>query len=478
MLNLLFLALAAGAFALAQTAVVPGLGELTVKLNASPADIGWVLTAYLISAAILTPVFGRLGDMFGNKRMLVIAVGLFGAGSIVAALAPNVWVLVAARVIQGAGGGIFPLCFGIIGHTFPAEKRSTALGLISALAGIGAGGGLVMGGLLIDHTSWHWIFWAGALMSGVALAGVWRIPEAHIPTPGRIDVLGVVLLAVGLTMPLFALSKGATWGWGDPLTIGLIVGGFVVLAGFGAYELRVAEPLIDVRTLGRSAVLITNIAALLFGAGMFAVFSLIPQLAQTAEKYGHGFGLDATGSGLLLLPGSLAMLIAAVIAGRVVTRIHPAIPLVAGGLVAALGLGLLAIDHGSQWTVMAFSVIVFIGIGLGMSTMPNLIMGAVPTDKISESTGVNALVRSVGSSIGSQVAATVLASSLIAGTKVSTDSAYDQVFWMGAVATLFAGVVAIGLLLRSKRAPVTEEPVDDLADDRDGEPAAPVAMAK
>ncbi|MFE3542768.1 MFS transporter [Nocardia sp. NPDC059177] len=440
--NLLFLALAAAAFALAQTAIVPGVMILGHELGASTADVGWVLTAYLISAAILTPVFGRLGDMYGKKKLLVVALALFALGSVIGALAPSIWVLVAARVIQGAGGGIFPLCYGIIGDTFPAEKRAGALGLISALAGIGAGGGLLIGGLLIDHLSWQWVFWSGAIMSVIALVGVLRVPERSIPTPGRIDVVGIALLSVGLTMPLLALSRGATWGWTDARTLGLIIGGLVVLVGFVFFENRTTEPLIDMQVLRRPIVLITNIAMLLFGAGMFAVFSLIPQLAQAPDTGEYGFGMDATGSGLLMVPGSIAMLAAAVVAGRLVARVRAAVPLVIGAFIAAAGFAALALAHGSQGAVVAFTVVTFVGIGLGMAAMPNLIMSAVPAEKTAESTGVNALIRSVGSSIGSQVAATVLAGSIVAGSALPTDSAFSTAFWMAAGAIALAGVVA------------------------------------
>ncbi|WP_181700633.1 MFS transporter [Nocardia sp. GTS18] len=441
--NLVFLALAAAAFALAQTAIVPGIMILGHELHASTADVGWVLTGYLISAAILTPVFGRLGDMYGKKKLLVIALGLFALGSVAAALAPSIWVLVAARVVQGAGGGIFPLCYGIIGDTFPAEKRGGALGLISALAGIGAGGGLLIGGLLIDHLSWQWVFWSGAIMSAIALVGVLRVPERSIPTPTRIDFAGIALLSIGLTMPLLALSRGSTWGWTDARTLGLVLGGLVVLIGFVAFETRVGEPLIDMHVLRRPTVLITNIAMLLFGAGMFAVFSLIPQLAQTPDTGEYGFGMDATGSGLLMIPGSIAMLAAAVVAGRLVGRVRAAVPLVLGALTAAAGFAALALAHGSQGAVIGFTVVTFVGIGLGMAAMPNLIMSAVPAEKTAESTGVNALIRSVGSSIGSQVAATVLAGSVVAGTALPADSGFTTAFWLAAGAIALAAVVAV-----------------------------------
>lgn len=440
--SVVVLALASAAYSLAQTAVLPGLGTLSHALNASTADISWVLSGYLLSAAILTPVFGRLGDMLGKRRMLVAALAIFAAGSVVAALATDVWVLVAARVIQGAGGGIIPLCLGIISDSLPSRKRPAALGLVSAIAGIGAGGGLLMGGLLMDHASWQWIFWSGAITAGLAALGSLWLPESGIRTPGRIDVGGILLLGIGLTAPLFALTRTSTWGWGDARTLGLIAAGLVVLTVFVLYERRVAEPLVDMSVLGRPTVLVTNLTTLLFGFGMFGAFVLIPQLAQIPEASGYGFGLDATGAGLLLLPACLTMLVAAGLAGRIGVRVGSKVPLTAGALVAAAGLAVLAAEHGSQGAVIVWSMVLFAGIGLGMAGMPNLIVDAIPPDRTGEGTAVNALVRSVGSSLGSQVVATLLAGSVTAAHPLPTDGAYGEAFWLGAGAIMVAAVAA------------------------------------
>jgi EmrB/QacA subfamily drug resistance transporter len=443
--GLLVLALAAVAFSLAQTALLPGIGRLGRDLNASTADVSWVMSGYLVSAAILTPVFGRLGDMLGKKPMLIVVLALFGLGSVMAALASGIWVVVAARALQGAAGGVFPLCMGIINDTFPAERRPGALGLISATAGIGAGGGLLMGGLLIDRASWHWIFWAGTIISAVAALGALRLPGGGPRTPGRIDVPGVLLLAAGLTAPLLALTRASAWGWGDVRILGLFAAGLALLTVFVFVERRMAEPLVDMRVLGRPAVLVTNATTLLFGFGLFGAFTLIPQLAQAPKATGYGFGLDATSAGVLLLPGSLAMLLAGGVSGRLTRRFGAKVPLTAGALIAAAGLAGLALEHGSWGAVTALAMLVFTGVGLGVAAIPNLIIDAVPQHKTGEGTGVNTLVRSVGSSLGSQVVATLLAGSVTAAHTVPTGGAYTQAFWIGAAAITVAAVAAAAI---------------------------------
>jgi len=454
------MALAATAYALAQTAVVPAMTGMAKALHTSSANVTWVLTGYLVAAAILTPVMGRLGDMFGKRRMLLIALLLFGGGAVVAAVVGNVWLVVAARVLQGAGGGIFPLCYGIISDDFPPHRRPGALGLISAIVGIGAGAGLLLGGLLIDHTSYHWIFWSGAIMAALAALGVRTLPAGDNHVAGKVDYIGAALLAVGVTAPLIALTKTAAWGWTDARVLGLIAAGLVVLALFGLFEQRVREPLVDMAVLGRPVVIATNVATLLAGFAMFGAFVLIPQIAETPKSSGYGFGMDATKAGLLLLPACLLMLLAGGVSGRLSMKFGGKVPLALGVLIAAVGLALLAVQHGSVTTIVIYSVVVFAGIGLALAAMPNLIVDAVPPSMTGQATGVNALIRSLGSSIGSQVAATLLAGSVAAKTLLPTDRAFTEAFTIGAVASVVAGAAA---LLIPRAGAGQAEPVRDAA---------------
>ncbi|WP_018501008.1 MFS transporter [Parafrankia discariae] len=452
------LALASAAFSLAQTAIVPGLGALAEALHTTSENISWVLSAYLVSAAILTPIVGRLGDMFGKRRMLVVALAAFAVGNALAVLAPNVWLLILARVVQGAGGGIFPLCFGLINDTFSAERRPGALGLVSAISGIGAGGGLIMGGLLVDHASWEWVFWAGAIMSGGAALGALRLRDSAGRTPGRIDLPGAVLLALGLTAPLIAITRTPSWGWGSPRTLGMIAAGLAVLVFFGWYERRVTEPLVDMRLLGRPEVMATNFATALVGFGTFGAFVLIPRLSQTPESSGYGFGLDATGAGLLLLPACGAMLVTAGVSGRLTLRVDSRDSLIAGFLISATGLTALAFEHGGEGVVIALSVLLFGGIGMIMAAVPNIIVRAVPPAMTGQATGVNTLLRSVGSAVGSQVAATLLAASVTTAHPLPTDGAFTLAFLLGGGGAMAAAVAAVFIPRRPRGGAPTAPP--------------------
>jgi EmrB/QacA subfamily drug resistance transporter len=456
--TLLILGVAALAYALAQTTLIPALPELARALHTDESGVSWTLTGYLVAAAVCTPLVGRLGDMYGKRRLLVITLVAFAAGSVVAALSANLWIVVAGRVVQGAGGGIFPLCFAIIRDEFPRDRVARGVGLMSAIAGIGGGLGLVLGGLLVDHLSYHWIFWLGAAMGvAAAISTELLVPESPIRTPARLDVRGALVLAVGLVLPLIAISRAHQVGWGSFQTLLLISAGLLVLGFWVALERRTREPLADIDALARPPVLLTNVATLLVGFGMFGSFVLIPTLAETPTSTGYGLGLDATRAGLLLVPGALAMLVFGPLSGIVGSRLGNKVPLSVGGFLTALGLALLAVAHGSQAEIILFSLVMSSGIGLAFAAMPNLIIEAVPAHQTGEATGFNALVRSVGSSLGSQVSATILASSAVAG--IATDAGFTHAFAVSAVVAVCAGVVAIFIPRAAEHAhaPVLDE---------------------
>lgn len=439
---LLILAVAALAFALGQTTVVPALPELMRGLHTDESGVTWTLTGYLVAAAVFTPLVGRLGDIYGKRRLLVFALGAFAVGSVISAVTSNLWVVVAGRVVMGVGGGIFPLCFAIIRDEFPRDQVGRGVGLMSAIAGIGGGLGLVLGGLLVDYTSYHWIFWLGAIMGVAAMISTELfVPESPIRTPARLDVRGAVVLAIGLTLPLIAISQASDRGWGSPRTLGLIGAGLVVLVVWVPLQRRTPQPLADISALMKPTVLMTNIATLLVGFGMFGSFILIPTLAEAPTTTGYGFGVGATHAGLLLLPGSLAMLVSGPLSGIIGSRVGNKVPLTVGGFVTGLGLLLLAAAHGNQAEIIAFSILMSGGIGLAYAAMPNLILDAVPAHQTGEATGFNALVRSVGSSLGSQVSATLLAASAVG--EVATDAGFTRAFAVSAAVAACAGVVAL-----------------------------------
>jgi MFS family permease len=323
---------------------------------------------------------------------------------------------------------------------------SKSIGLMSAVAGIGGGLGLILGGVIVDNFSYHLIFWLGGVMAVVAgVAAQLLIPESPRRSPGSVDVRGAAVLAVGLTLPLVAISRANEWGWGSGRFLGMVAVGLAVLAAWVALERRTEHPLADIRSLASPPVLMTNIATLLVGFGMFGSFVLTPQLAQAATSTGYGFGLDATGAGLLMLPGALVMLVVGPVSGALGARVGNKVPLTLGALITSGGLLLLSHDHSTQAAVLVLNLVMSCGIAFAFAAMPNLIMEAVPIAQTGEATGFNALVRSVGSSLGTQLTATVLAGSIAAGSTLPTDHGYTDAYLVGAGGAIVAAMAAAAI---------------------------------
>jgi EmrB/QacA subfamily drug resistance transporter len=442
--TLAILAIGALAFALAQTTVIPALTAKQHAFGASTSGITWMISAYFLAASVATPVLGRLGDMFGKERFLAVSLGAFAAGSVLCALSDGLTLMIVGRVLQGVGGGVFPLSFGIVRDEFPLPKVPTGIALLGATAGIGAAIGLPLGGLLVDQASFHWIFWISAAMGAVATVTTVRfVPESPVRTPGRVDIAGALILAGGLSAVLIAVSRANTWGWGSERTLGLLAIGLLILVAFVVFERRHSAPLINMSTLGRPSVLVTDLATLLVGFGLFGTYVLIPQLAELPKGGDVGLGLNATEAGLLMAPGGLMMLFAAPIVGRVSERIGSKLPLALGALLAGGGLAGMGLAHDSGGLIVLWAAVLNTGVGCAFAALPNLVIAAVDPHETGEATGVNTIARNIGASLGGQVAASIVASHMIAG--APADKGFQIAFLMSAGIALLAGIC--GLLI-------------------------------
>src|SRR6059058_4379399 len=411
--TLLILGFGTLAFVLAQTTVIPALGDLERELGASPSGIAWMVTAYLLVASIATPIFGRLGDMFGKQRLLAVSLALFAVGSVVAGLADSLPLMIVGRGLQGLGGGVFPLSFGIIRDEFPKHKVPTGIALLGAIAAIGSSIGLPLGGVLVDQANYHWIFWVAATMGVLAtLTTHLFVPASPVRTPGRVDLKGAAILGISLTALLIGISRAADWGWTSAPTLGLIAVGLVVLVLFGLFEHRAPQPLVNMRTFVRRPVLTTNVSTVLIGSAMISTFMLVPLLAQAGGE--TGFGLSATEAGLLLAPGGLLSLLIAPIVGRIGERSGSKTPFFVGCVVTAGALLGMALAHDSVGLVILWSCITSAGVGAAFAAIPNLIVGAVDKYETGEATGVNTVMRNIGSAVGAQVAGTIIATHVLA----------------------------------------------------------------
>jgi EmrB/QacA subfamily drug resistance transporter len=439
------LALSGATYALLQSLVAPALPEIQRDLHTTPTAVAWVLTAFLLSASIFTPILGRLGDMFGKERVLVAALLTLALGSLVAALATSIELLIVGRVIQGAGGAIFPLAFGIIRDEFPRERVAQGIALISAILGIGGGLGIVLAGPIVDAFSYHWLFWFPLAATAIATAAtLFFVPESPVRSPGKVNWTGAALLSAWLVAVLIAISEGSTWGWGDARTLGLFGIGVVLLVAWITAENRSPEPLVDMTMMRIRGVWTVNAAAFLVGAGMYSSFILIPQFVESPASAGYGFASSVTGAGLFLLPATLGMLIVSPLAGRMTNRFGARLPLVLGSLTTAAAFAFLALEHDHPWEFYVGAALLGIGIGLAFASLANLIVQAVRPDQTGVATGMNTVMRTVGGSVGSTIVASVIAGTVV-GTQLPTEGGFTAAFAIAAAACALAGVASIAV---------------------------------
>jgi EmrB/QacA subfamily drug resistance transporter len=448
--TLLPLAGAALAYSLAQTMVIPALPELQAEFHANPADATWLLTAFLLTSSVATPLLGRLGDMHGKERWLLISLAIFGVGSLIAALGGSLAVLVTGRAVQGAGGAIFPLAIGIIRDEFPRERVAPAIGTVSAMFGIGGGTGLVLAGLFVDHGSISWIFWLSVVTTALAALATWLwVPESPVRVRARIDWVGGVLLSLTLIALLLPISEGNTWGWTSGRVLGLFAAAAVLAVVWTLWELHVDEPLVNLELMRERPVWTTNVAGFAIGFAMFGSFVLIPQFVQTPSSAGYGFGATVTESGLFLLPSALLMLFAGPFSGRLGARYGSRVPLALGALSSGLSYAWLAVFHDARIDIYLSSVLLGLGVGMALAAMANLVVEAVPPDVTGVASAINAIMRTIGGAVGAQVAAAIVSGSLAAGALYPAESGFTGAFTMSALASLVALLVCFAIPSRA-----------------------------
>ncbi|MGA2013224.1 MAG: MFS transporter [Solirubrobacteraceae bacterium] len=450
-------ALAGLAYAMLSSAVIPALSSLEHSLHTNETGVTWLLTGYLLSASVGTSIIGRLGDMYGKERLLVITLLLLAAGTLVSALAGSLGPMIVGRVIQGAGGGIFPLAFGIVRDEFPRERVPGSIGMLSSILGVGGGIGIILGGLIIEHLDYHWLFWIPLVVELVAAVCTWRfIPESPVRVPGRVNWVAAALMSGGFICVLVAISETITWGWGSAKTLGLLAAGVLGCAAWIAVEVRSSEPLIDMTMMRIRGVWTTNLVAFLLGAGMYASFLIFPQFAELPKSTGFGFGASVVTAGLYLLPAALLMTLLGTVAGRVAHRFGSRAAVIVGSAVTAVSFGFLAVAHAHPYDMLISAALLGIGIGLAFSALGNLIVQAVTPQQTGVATGMNTVMRTLGGALGGQIVATFLADNVSHG--LPTVTGFTRSFVLEAA--FLAIAVLAGLLVPEARRALAATPAE------------------
>lgn len=440
------LAFAGTVAAIMQTLVTPLIAELPQLLHTTPSNSAWVITVTLLVSAVCVPVSGRLGDLVGKRRMLLACSVPLVVGSVVCALSSSVTPMIVGRGLQGMGMGVVPLGIALLRDVVPAEKLSSSIALVSASMGIGGGLGLPIAAAVAQYASWRVLFWGSAVLAVAIGTLIWfLIPDVPASAKGqRFDLLGALGLGVGLVCLLLGVSKGADWGWASATTLGLFAAAVVVLLGWGVWEMRIKDPLIDLRTTGRPRVLLTNVASIFVGFGMYASMLIIPQLLQFPDATGYGLGQSMLASGLWMAPGGIMMMIVSPFGGKLTDARGPKFTLICGVLVIALGYGLSLALMGSAWGLMLVGMVINSGVGLAYGSMPALIMSSVPLSETAAANGFNTLMRSLGTSIGSAVIGVVLAQMTVTmgGHSFTSEGGFRTGLMIGGGVALVAAAIA------------------------------------
>ncbi|GAA3037147.1 MFS transporter [Streptomyces glomeratus] len=438
------LAFAGIVVAVMQTLLVPVIKDLPQLLSTAPSNATWVLTSTLLSGAVATPIMGRLGDLYGKRRMLLASLAVMVVGALVSGFTDALLPMIAGRTLQGFAMGAIPLGIGLMRDMLPRERLGSAMALMSSSIGVGGGLALPAAALVAQHADWHTLFFGAAGLGVLSIVlTLLVVPESPARAAGSFDLPGALGLSAGLVLLLLPITKGSDWGWGSGTTLGLFGASAVVLVLWGLLELRVAAPLVDLRTTARREVLLTNLASIMVGVSFYVVSLVLPQLLQLPAATGYGLGESMVVAGLCVAPLGLTMMFTAPVYARLSARYGPKVTLILGLLVIGIGYGggLGLMD--AAWQTVVTSVVLGAGIGLAYSSLPALIVGAVPASETGAANGLNTLMRSIGTSVSSAVIGMVLANTAqhVNGIAIPTMHGFRVSFVIATAA------VGLGLLL-------------------------------
>jgi MFS family permease len=434
-----------------ETMIIPGVPTIQKDFATTVGLVAWVTAAFLIVGSAVSPLFGKLGDSYGKKKMFLIALTFYTVGVGLAGLSPSIYFLIAARAIQGIGFAIVPLALAIIAETFPKERIATAQGIVSATFGIGAAAGLVVGSYIIQYVSWQWAFHSAFILSVILFAVVAKGLPSGTPGTGRkVDYSTVGMLMAGISLMLLYLTEAPYVGWYDAYNLGSLMLGAALTVGFFFVESRRANPLIRLDLLRIRNVLVANEVGLISGVAMFMLFYALVYYAEDPTALGLGLGLTTIATGLTIAPATLGMLAAGPGFGRTIIRFGPKPAVIAGAGLAILGTLLFLFDRATRINVAVDAVVAMIGVVGMIIPIVNMITISIPDDSIATGLGMNTMLRNVGGALGAVIGTTVLSTyttSLTVAPGVTVgfpnSTAFNYVFYVGMGFLVFAILMSL-----------------------------------
>ena len=438
--------------------IIGTLGALMIPTIARERHVSletaqWLLTVTLLIGAVASPIFGRLADGPRRRTVIISTLSAVLAGSAIAALATDFWVLLFGRALQGLGQSLIPLAIAVARDHLPREEVRGGVAILSVTTAAGAGLGYPITGFIAESFSYQAGFWFAAVVTGVALmAAIIIVPRNLSAISNPLDSIGAILLSVSLLALLLAISQGGSWGWSSLTIIGLFVVALVTAVVWVFHEWRQRFPLIDLRLVTRRMVLAADAAALLMGVALYAMSSLVNRYLQTPASAGYGFDSSLVTVGLVLLPLSIGSLASSRLSGALTQRFGPGKVVAGGAVLVGLDMTYLALTRQYIWEFALAVLILGVGVGLTFAMMPALIIRSVPPEETGSATGLNQVLRLVGGAIGSAASIAILSSRHQPGLPYPESSGYTISFLAGAVICFIAAIVCLVLV----REPITD----------------------
>ncbi len=431
-----------------ETMVIPAVPTLQKDFTTTPSDVAWITSAFLIVGSAVSPLFGRLGDSYGKKKMFLISLVFYTVGVGLAGFSPSIYFLIGARAVQGIGFAIIPLALGIIAETFPKERIATAQGIVSATFAIGAALGLIVGSYIVQNAGWEWAFHSAFVLSIVLFAVIWRfLPAGSRGTGYRVNLGTIVFLMAGISLLLLYLTEGPYEGWYSGYDIAALVIGFALTIMFFVADSRSAHPLIQLSLLRIRNVLVANGVGILSGIGMFMLFFAVVYYAYYPPPYGLGLNIESVG--FTMGPATIVMLVAGPGLGRLTSKVGPKPTMILGALVAIAGFGLFLFNRGTTTNVMIATAVSLTGAVGVIIPIVNMISVTLPSENVATGLGLNTMVRNIGGAIGPVVATTILSTYYVTlntpfgPQSVGTSTAFDYIFYGGIAAMLLVVLFAL-----------------------------------
>jgi MFS family permease len=427
-----------------------------IRTFGDPITAGWLVTMHMLIGTVACVVAGRLGDMYGRKRVMLILLVVAALGSLISAVSSNFGIVLFGRALQGFASAAIPLSIGILRENLPEKRLPVAVGLMTTAQGMGVAVGLVLGGVIIDNLNWHWLF----AMSGVLLAVTWVVVRLIVPArPGnppkeKIDWIEGLLPAPAIGAVLLGLSLSKTYGWGDPRCWAVASAGAMLMAVWAMRSLKAREPFINLRLLGTRNIAVANICAILLGMGSAQIVFVFSTYMQAPAWTMAGLGFSATLAGFAKLPSNVLSFFAGPLAGWITVRRSVRVPIIAGGALATVGwLAGMSLPN-TLAAMIALLCLISFGTTLLNAALPIVIVGTVTPDRTSEAIGAMTVIRGMCAAVGTQMIAVILASDTVTAPGVSgafpSPAAYHLTMACIAALSLAAGLCGLLLTVRGQ----------------------------